>query len=274
VPTFTVPYEQPLFDFCSIFWLIAVRGFIVRGMLCYSPPRSPVALELVSLEQRQQFLESWKEPTAWGGTWRDFFSLFHKAVANGQVGAQVSQLYHWSYGGERHATMSEIRSALDRAVDAGIVVRLLDNTPEGTHEYFLLEPSWLLTEIMCESNVEAAAAAPPTGHDAVQQLSSFSFDACAKRHGFQDGSSLTTDALFEFFREGPYTATDIYRSDALYPTGVERFYHTVRGFVDEVLQQGVQVGALVITKNEEGRELYGLSPGVVQLVRKGNKKAL
>jgi hypothetical protein len=229
-------------------------------MLAYGPSSRTSPLELVSPEQRQQLLTQWQSPPPWGGTWSEFFDLFPRAAALGQPGAQVSQLYQWSYG-ERHATVPEVRRVLENGIDAGIVVRILDETPTGSQEYFLLQPSWLLDAIRLQSNQSVSDVGQGrTGQDVIQALASFSFDECAKRHGFQEGSTLTATALMEFFREGPYTATDIYKSQALYPTGVDRFYHAIRSFIDEVLQQGVQAGVVVISKNEHGQEMYGLAP--------------
>lgn len=139
--------------------------------------------------------------------------------------------------------MPEVRSALKKAIYAGIVVRLLEETPQVSHEYFLLQHSWLLDAIRKQSNQAATDTSPAfAGADAIHELAKFSFDDCAKRHGFAEGSQLTASQLIEFFWEGPYTATDIYKSPALYPSTVEYFYLAVRGFIDEVLQKAVETG--------------------------------
>jgi hypothetical protein len=164
--------------------------------------------------------------------------------------------------------MPEVRSALEKAIDAGIVVRLLEETPQGSHEYFLLQSSWLLDAIRKPSNQAPTDTAPAfTGADAIDELAKFSFDDCAKQHGFAEGSQLTAPQLIEFFREGPYTATDIYKSRALYPTSVERFYLAVRNFIDDVLKKAVQTGVVVTTANEHGQELFGLAPSMVKTER-------
>jgi hypothetical protein len=236
-------------------------------MLAYGQISRTSPLELVSSEQRSQLLTQWQSPPPWGGTWNDFFDLFPRAAALGQLGAQVSQLYQWSYG-ERHASMPEVRSALEQAIGAGIVVRLLEETPQRLHEYFLLQPSWLLDAIRKQSNQAATDTTPAfAGADAIHELSRFSFNDCAKRHGFAEGSQLTASQLIEFFREGPYTTTDIYMSPALYPTTVECFYPAVRGFLDEVLQKVVETGVVVTTANEHGQELFGLAPSMVKTER-------
>lgn len=234
-------------------------------MFSYDGRGSTATLERIAPEERSQLISQWQTPPPWGGSWGDFFALFQQSAARGQPGAQISELYHWAHG-DVHATVPQIRGALQDAIEAGIVVPVKDETPAGTHEYYLLQHSWLLDAIMSARGQEADCVRfNDTAVNTIRELDSFSFDSCAKRHGFDGGSTLSAAKVIEFFSEGPYSATEIYKSQRLYHDGVWFFSPALRAFIDEVVQQGIQSGVITVTKNDEGREMYGLAREVTQL---------
>ncbi len=226
---------------------------------------STARLEQAALPMRPQMLAPWREAPPWGGSWGDFFAQFHRAAVLGQPGLRFTDLFTFTFG-DRHATAPEIRQALHTAREAGLVVLLKDETPKGTEEYFLLNPSWLLDEIFASAQGVALTAARMSdgGEQALEQLRRFSFAHCAQQNGFEGGSALTVDGLLEFFREGPYSATELYKASALYPLGAERFSYRVREFIDQVLTAAVEAGVLEVITSEEGRDLYQLAQVVSQ----------
>ena len=215
---------------------------------------------------RSSALAAWHEtPPPWGGEWRSFFSSFSRCVELQQPGVTVTDLYGCT-AGETTSTVPQVREALQAAMEAGLVLRILDERPDGTREYYGLNPdSWLLSKIMerpCEIR-------PPATNDeaiqAVRRFSELSFTDLAVACGF-DGSSLTPTRVLSFFCSGPYHLTEIYMSPRLYPDGVSSFYFPVRTFIDAIVQQGVSSGVLRESNDEHGRELYSVAPGIAELL--------
>ena len=94
------------------------------GPLC-SPDRE------VEAQNREAVLAAWQESPPWGVAWRDFFESFSRCVDLKQPGVTVTDLWGCT-SGETTSTVPQIREALTNAIEAGLVVLIRDEQPDGT----------------------------------------------------------------------------------------------------------------------------------------------
>lgn len=228
---------------------------------CYTP--DPEA----ELQTREEALAAWKEPPPWGGQWRDFFENFKRCVSLDQPGVTVTDLWGWT-SGDTPSTVPEIREAARNALDAGLIVRIVDEQPDGTREYYGLNPeSWVLSQIMDAPTETALPQSQEETVQAVRKFSQLSFNNLAVECGFESANCLCAQSVLDFFAQGPYSLTEMYKSPALYPDHVDSFHFGVRSFIDAIIDQAVNSGVLAVKTEEQGREMYSLAPGIADMLQ-------
>ena len=221
----------------------------------------------VESQTREQALATWKEPPPWGGQWRDFFESFKRSVALNQPGVTVTDLWGWT-SGNTPSTVPDIREAVQKALTGGLVVRIVDEQPDGTREYYGLNPeSWVLSQIMDTPTEMVLPQSQEETIQAVRQFAQLSCNNLAIECGFESANRLSAQNILDFFAQGPYSLTEMYQSSALYPDQVESFHFGVRSFIDAIIDQAVNSGVLVVRSDEQGREMYSLVPGIADILR-------